>query len=186
MIEIRERIIQACIDEVNYRGYKFTMDDLAKRVGISKRTLYQNFSSKEILIGETVDYIIERIDDKDNKIAKDNNLTSIEKIKQIALVIVDEIKYIDERLIYDTVKYYPNLLDKFDEWLINRGNLQRNIIKEGIAKGELKDVNYDVFIKILNSSKTLLLDRHFLRRSNLTLAEGVKSFVDIVLFGIGK
>lgn len=49
-IRIKDRIMKAFIEEIREKGMKFSMDDLARRLGISKRTLYEHFSSKvEIL-----------------------------------------------------------------------------------------------------------------------------------------
>ena len=41
-------------------GFKtFTMDDLAHNLGISKKTLYEQFASKEILVDACLDYALE-------------------------------------------------------------------------------------------------------------------------------
>ena len=45
--DIREQILQAAIDELRVHGPNFHMDDLARRLRISKRTLYEHFSSKQ-------------------------------------------------------------------------------------------------------------------------------------------
>ncbi len=58
-MSMQERILEAFLEEARESGLKFTMDDLAKRLAISKRTLYENFSS-ETLILET---LIERTSD---------------------------------------------------------------------------------------------------------------------------
>ena len=44
--ELLNRIFIGGIEEFKDNGMKFTMDSLAKRIGISKRTLYENISSK--------------------------------------------------------------------------------------------------------------------------------------------
>ena len=46
-MELIDRIFEACIEEFRVNGVKFTMDDLAHRVGISKRTLYETIPSKK-------------------------------------------------------------------------------------------------------------------------------------------
>ena len=37
---MREKIIDATVEEFKQNGLKFTMNDLAKRLGISKKTIY--------------------------------------------------------------------------------------------------------------------------------------------------
>lgn len=39
-MELRERIIEGAILVFNARGVKFTMDDVAKNIHVSKKTIY--------------------------------------------------------------------------------------------------------------------------------------------------
>lgn len=43
---MKQRILDAAVAEIELHGSSFRMDDLAKRLNISKRTLYENFHSK--------------------------------------------------------------------------------------------------------------------------------------------
>ena len=45
--EIQEKILNAAIDEFAQRGLKFTMNDVAKNLGMSKKTIYTIYESKE-------------------------------------------------------------------------------------------------------------------------------------------
>ena len=44
------KIVNATINIFKEKGVKFTMDDLANNLGVSKRTLYENIDSKETLL----------------------------------------------------------------------------------------------------------------------------------------
>lgn len=183
---IRERIIEGAIEEVNEKGHRFTMDDLAKRLGVSKRSIYENFNSKEQLISTIIDVVISKIMEKDEEIFNDEGLSSIGKLRQIALVIENELEYVSESAIYEVERYYPNQWQKVKELFNKREIMQRKIIEKGIREGELKNINPSILIKVLNQEKSWIIDRNFLRENNLTLYEAWKSLVDIVLFGIDK
>ena len=45
---MREKIIDAAIAEFTQSGLKFTMSDLAKDLGISKKTIYTVFESSKL------------------------------------------------------------------------------------------------------------------------------------------
>ena len=48
---MREKIIDMAIEEFTKNGLKFTMNDVAKALGISKKTIYTVFESKqEVLV----------------------------------------------------------------------------------------------------------------------------------------
>lgn len=66
MITIEYRIIQAFAEELKENGIKFTMDDLARRLGISKRTLYEYFSSKADILDALIEDAFAEVDKKTN------------------------------------------------------------------------------------------------------------------------
>ena len=45
-VEMKEKILEAAIEEFEKKGLKFTMDDIAKNLAISKKTLYAVFQNK--------------------------------------------------------------------------------------------------------------------------------------------
>lgn len=183
---MRQRIVSVAIEEMNENGRKFTMDDLAKRLGVSKRTLYENFSSKEQLINTVIDLFLDKVKEKDKQIINNENLSTIEKLRELALVIENELKYINEKTIYEAERYYPKQWKKIEGWLRERAISQKKIIQDGIEKGELRNINPDVLIKVLNEAKNWIVNKKFLRDNNLTLSEVAASLVDIVLFGAAK
>ena len=56
MNEIRQKIMEAVIDQFNSKGMKFTMDDISKELHISKKTIYKEFDDKDELFFATVEY----------------------------------------------------------------------------------------------------------------------------------
>lgn len=53
-------ILEATIQAFQKKGLKFTMDDLASLLGISKKTIYTVFPDKNSLVLEMVDYCFPR------------------------------------------------------------------------------------------------------------------------------
>ena len=56
MEDLKEHILQATIDVFKEKGIKFTMDDIAKKLSISKKTIYTVTKNKNTLINEMVKY----------------------------------------------------------------------------------------------------------------------------------
>ena len=49
---MKEKIIEIAGDMFLKLGFKsVTMDDIAKKLGVSKKTLYTNFGNKAVLVG---------------------------------------------------------------------------------------------------------------------------------------
>ena len=49
-MELRETILEGTIQAFNKKGLKFTMDDIAALLGISKKTIYTVFQDKNTLV----------------------------------------------------------------------------------------------------------------------------------------
>ena len=60
-MELRETILEGTIKVFNQKGLKFTMDDVAKTLGMSKKTIYTVFDDKESMFYDMVDYMFDRI-----------------------------------------------------------------------------------------------------------------------------
>ncbi len=81
--EVRERIIRAAMESFTQTGYdKTKMDDIAKRLGLSKGTLYLYFKSKEDLFFGICEHSMHESKDDDEKlfVKKENAASDAEQI----------------------------------------------------------------------------------------------------------
>ncbi len=180
---MRKRIIQGAFEETDEKGFKFTMNDLARRLGISKRTIYEEFSSKEELVGAMLDQFLEHIKAKEQKILNNDQFTLAEKIRQLALMLPNDFRIVNKRDFYTVQRYYPEQWHKIQKWQ-EEWEPARTLIEKGIADGALRKVNIDVLKKIINEARHALRERHFLENNNITFEEAASTVIDIVLFGI--
>ena len=91
----KEKILQATIQAFNQKGLKFTMDDIASILAMSKKTIYTIFKDKNTLFMEMVDYLFDTIKESESEIIEDNTLSTIEKIRRILGVMPESYKDID-------------------------------------------------------------------------------------------
>ncbi len=81
--EIKEKIIQAAIESFAQTGYHRTkMEDIAKRLGLSKGTIYLYFKSKEDLFVAICEYNMQQGNKEDAElfVKKENVATDAEQI----------------------------------------------------------------------------------------------------------
>ena len=81
-LELRERVLEGTLQVFNYKGMKFTMDDIARTLGISKKTIYTVFHDKKEMLVALVDYLFDAIKEEERKIYEDDSLSTVEKISQ--------------------------------------------------------------------------------------------------------
>lgn len=110
-------IYNAVIKLFGKKGIKFTMDDLAKELRMSKKTLYVYFKDKETLLLSTVDYIFDGIKEEEYKVSEDTSLSTVEKLEKIMGVMPDSYKDINFAGLYMLKDKYPKIYKKSEKGL---------------------------------------------------------------------
>ena len=96
----RIRILEATATVFNQKGMKFTMDDLAKELTMSKKTIYSIFRDKEALLYAMVDYAFDNIKECEQQVFCDDSLDTVEKLRKMLGVLPDSYKEIDFRQLF--------------------------------------------------------------------------------------
>lgn len=182
---MKARIMKAFLEEIDDKGMKFTMDDLARRLGISKRTLYQNFSSKAEILDAIIDSTLVEFDEKTERIVSDPNLSLIEKIKGAITVVPKYHEFYDWKILEQMKKTYPEQWERVNAAL-NQWDALRELIEKGIREGLIVDQNVPFLIKVIVDATNSTLDRQFFLENSITVTEALDSIVDILLFGLVK
>ena len=97
---LQKNILDATLRVFDRKGLKFTMDDLAKELSISKKTIYTVYDDKEALFLAMVDYIFDSIKESEQMILTDPTLGTIEKLQRILGVLPEGYQNIDLRKLY--------------------------------------------------------------------------------------
>lgn len=183
-MELKDRIIDAVIDEFNEKGLKFTMEDLARRLGISKRTLYTVVEDKEALFVEAVDCVFGAIKESEREIAEDTSLDIVEKLKKILIVLPQKYKAIDFRRLYELKSRFPRIYAKIESRLETEWEPTFQIMEQAAAEGKIKKVNPTVFQAIISGTIEYYISRRVLIDSKITYEEALQQMLDILFEGI--
>lgn len=166
---LRERIIVCSYEMFSLRGIRsVTMDAISTELGISKRTLYEEFSSKnELLIcvlNEMNKYYQKQFDE-----IWDMDLSPVERILKITS-ITGERSSKEALFFHDIVSNYPQLLDQ-----LIKGNYDSNMkrmvkcLDLGCESGYFYDnVDFKLAIEFFFDMKVQLSNR-----KNITMMEMV-------------
>lgn len=180
---MKDKILEAVVDLINMKGVKFTMDDIARSLSISKRTIYENFSSKEEIIDHLVDTLTSRIKKREVEILMDPDKSIDEKLRDITMLMAQDLRITNEAHFYDIKKFYPSQWERFQE-VFDDWEPIFEILNIGVEKGILREFNPVVLRKLLSTTMISIMDKGFLNESGLTFDECFKEMLDIVSFGI--
>jgi len=161
--EAQQTILSLCRDLFMRYGIKsITMDDIARKLGVSKKTLYQYVENKEDLIQQVVyQHTLEEKEAIERISAEANN--AVEEIYLIAKYVVSLLRQVSPTTMYDLQKYYRNIWDMVEALhqqfvlTIIKANLQRGI-KEELYR---QDIDVDVIAKLYVGNTSLVTNEDF-------------------------
>lgn len=84
-----------------------SMDEIARSIGISKKTLYQYVENKEDLIEKVISYVIDK--NTFDEIANSQNLNAIDLLLEISRMIMEVTREMNPVVVFDLHKFYPTL-----------------------------------------------------------------------------
>ena len=182
--ELRQKIFEGTMVVFNQKGLKFTMDDVAKQLGISKKTIYKVFPDKEKMFLLMVDYLFDGIKNAEDEVMRDKNLTTIEKIRKILGVMPESYRDIDLRKLYQLKERFPNTYKRVEERLETGWENTIMLIERGIKEGVIRPIPICLVKMMLEASLEQFFQRDILIVNDLSYGEALDNVVEILVNGI--
>lgn len=183
-MELRETILEGTIEVFNVKGLKFTMDDIAKTLGISKKTIYTVFRDKESMFYAMVDYMFDSIKESEQRIAHDPALSTIEKIRQIMGVMPEGYKNIDFHQLYQLKDKYPAVYKQVEQRLETGWEETIALLEQGIAEGSIRQIHIPIVKMMLEATLEQFFQRDILIQNKITYMDALNEVVEILMDGI--
>ena len=182
----KEKILEATIKVFNRKGLKFTMDDIASELSMSKKTIYTVFRDKESMFLAMVDYCFDKIKESESEILSDDSLSTVEKIRGVLAVLPSGYKDVDFRQLYTLKDKYPNTYSRVEERLETGWEKTIALINQGIEEGSIRPVNVNLLKSMLEATIEQFFQRDILIRNQISYAEALEEVVNILVDGIVK
>lgn len=181
---LKTQILQATVAVFSEKGMKFTMDDIARELSISKKTIYTVFDKKTSLMLEMVDYCFDAIKESEAAIIADDSLTTVEKIERILGVMPESYTELDFTQLYTLRDKYPKVYKRVEHRLETGWENTIALINQGIEEGVIRPVSIPLIKVMLESTLESFFKRDVLSMNGLSYDEGLKTVVSIIIDGI--
>ncbi len=181
---MNERILEGALKVFREKGPKFTMDDLATEMKMSKKTIYTIFADKNELMCDMMDFAFDLIKAAEDKVYYDNNLTTVEKIRGILAVLPESHYGFDYTAMRQLAEKYPAAYQKMIDRLDGGWEKTMELLRRGIAEGELRPLNLEIFKLMYEACVDKLLMGGFLKSNDVSYPEALAEVVDVMIDGI--
>lgn len=168
-MEPLEKILSAAIELFRQYGFKtITMDDIARRAGISKKTLYQHFANKNEVVSETVTWYKGKISGQCCSIMKESE-NAIEAMVRIMGTFDQINRQMNPLAMLELERYFPEAYRQFKDKLVETDvrNIMQNMqqgIEEGLYRPEIDPefmARYRMEMSLLMYQPNLMINDRF-------------------------
>jgi len=186
--ERRGAIIEAAMDEFIARGFAATrLDDVARRAGVAKGTIYLHFKDKEALFEELIRTAIVPLVGRLYATPPDPDTSVRDMIEGFANVFIREVATTRRgdivRLIVAEGPRFPDIADFYYREVVSRGLAgMRALIELGGARGEIRQENLARFPQILVAPAivAVIWQSLFARHAALDAIEMFRVHLDLI------
>ena len=170
---------------LNYGFKSVTMDDIANAQGISKKTIYQYFSNKTVLVEEAVQYLFQTISCGIEDI-RDQEKNPIDEIYEIKRFLMQNLKDEKSSPQFQLEKYYPKIFHdiKDKQYCVMQDCVSCNL-ERGKKMGLFRDdLNVDFVAKIYFNCMMALKDKTLFPLEHFSMQMLMNNYLEYHLRGI--
>lgn len=161
---LKSKILHTAMTMFAQKGIKSVrMDDIARSMNISKRTLYEVYSNKEELLYEgVVTYV--NLRDSEFKEYCESTTNVMDIIINVYRMKVNDFQNTNP-LFYDEIGKYPRVLAYFEDNRKKNNLLLSDFLARGTREGYFRsDMNYELTILLFNSVGDLFISQRLYAR----------------------
>lgn len=130
----RNRIMAYAFQKFTSIGVaQVTMDDIAKGVGMGKGTLYKYFPSKEVLVLQTIDYVVGNVEKGIEEILSDEKLSAIQKLHLYFKTVTEKLSSINPMVLEYLQRSMPEAYEMLEH---SRERIIMNTITRIVVEGK--------------------------------------------------
>lgn len=162
-----------------------TMDQIAKDLGMSKKTIYQFVENKSELVQLTLQNYLEEERGQMENVLK-NPANSVDEMIKMIAYLLGVLQGFQASAMTDLQKYYPEAWRMYDDYRTNfmLGRIKDNL-SSGVTQGYYRnDLNTDIIARIYVLAIELLINQELFPASEYEFSKIYSEFLNYHLRGI--
>jgi AcrR family transcriptional regulator len=184
-LELRDVILEHARNEFLARGFsKVTVDEIASQLGISKKTLYKSYPSKEELLRASLHSMMRSAGwELERIVSSDKPL--VEKLQHAMLMMGTYISKIRRENVIDLQRSVPTIWKELEKFRAEQ-IVSRLIALVSLAKKEdvlRPEVHEEVVVEILVNSIQGIVNPAVLANRSFSAEEAIRSIVTVIFQG---
>lgn len=184
--DIREKILEGT--EMLFTRYgirSVSMDDIARHLSVSKKTLYQHFADKDELVYRMSERYLARTS-KNYEQIKNSSSNSVEELSRISVRMKQDFESMNPSMLFDLQKYHPaawGLYNQHKMQVISQ-SVEKNIIqgiKDGLFRAEL---NANILARLRMAMMENGFNENIFPRDQFNFVEVQSQIFELFVYGM--
>ena len=182
--DLRVRILDEAAKQFDKKGIKFTMDDLARALGMSKKTIYMVFEDKRQIMTDTIDRFFEDAFAQEQEILNDESIGVVEKLRRIIGSVPERYTQNDLTQLYVLKEKYPSVYRHWQRCRENYWNSVQMLLNKGIEEGFFRPVSLPILKTMFQSTIEQFFQNDVLIKNHISYREALDEVASILVTGI--
>ena len=184
-LEDKQRIVAVASKQFMENGIsKVTLDEVATELGMSKKTMYKFFPSKEDLLKTIVHTMMNGVRLRVEAVINSDK-PFVEKAPDLLAIIGHQISIMSKQFLFDLQRFTPQLWKEIDEFRRERilTSVRKMFIQaqqEGVFR---KDLDIELFILVFMSSVQGIVNPQTLSQQSFSAQEALHGIFRIIFEG---
>ncbi|MUH35769.1 TetR/AcrR family transcriptional regulator [Zobellia amurskyensis] len=156
----KDQFLEFALSKFTQFGSKrFTLDELANEMGISKKTIYENFTNKEAVVQESLVLYLNKVRSKMNESVEREKSNPILAVIAVCRIGLDSLKNFSPAFLFGLRKYYPKVDTYFNHFRTDYIHTTvRGLLLRAQELGHIKkDININLICQLYLERLHLLI-----------------------------
>jgi len=183
---IKDKILNGAAELfLKYGVRSISMDDIARHLTVSKKTLYQHFEDKEDLVTLASEFQIEK-SKKQYEALTVSATNAIDELARISVCLKNDAAEMNHSLLFDLQKYHPKA---WGVWIEHKNKFIRDSVvrnlRQGIEEGYYRpEIDPEVMAVMRIETIPVAFDIRVFPKDKFNLAEVQLQLFDHFVYGI--
>ncbi len=180
---MKERIMESAWRQImKYGVRRFTIQDIASDIGISKKTIYVHFEGKEAIIQS----LVKKFTEEDRLAHCEIMEKEADFFEKVDALIDSEVhRKITSSFMADLNRFYPSIFEQFIKEDDFHREVFTDLMNEAVKAGIVRqDIHPEIMIFIVERTMEAYSDPSFLRICDISLQQCLHMLKDLLLYGI--
>lgn len=170
---------------MRYGVRSITMDEIARHMGMSKKTLYMYFADKDDIVTSVTREHLDRERQQFDQITQESG-NSVEELVKISTCLKQILKGMNPSILFDLQKYHPRAWNVWNDHKNKfiRESVERNL-RQGIEKGYFRpDINPEILAIVRLETVQFGFDDQLFPRDKFDLTQVQLHILEHFVYGL--